>query len=120
MNSEVTLENVIQAHETRERAFQEYERTKKIPRPAEFQRCKSGHTCMIKSWKIFREKYLPETGQWLKEEEIFQKWSDLNEHSVRLFRLRGIPGEGVLPRILCLCVSSGEITCSTARLSCHL
>ena len=87
MNREVTLENVIQAHEMREGDFQEYERTNKFQDRQNSEDVKVALSPYLydKELEIFREKCLPETGQWLKEEKIFQKWSDLNEQSVRLF-----------------------------------
>jgi hypothetical protein len=44
--------------------------------------------------EAFRRECQVESGQWLEEEDNFKKWSDPDDHSVRLFWLQGIPGAG--------------------------
>ena len=96
MNSEVTLESVVQAYEERERAYQEYERTHQFQDWQNFEGVKSAISPYLydDDLEAFRRECQVESGQWLEEEDNFKKWSDPNDHLVRLFWLKGIPGAG--------------------------
>jgi hypothetical protein len=96
MNSEVTLENVVQAYEARERAYQEYERTNQFQDWQNFECVKAAISPYLYDSELeaFRRECEAESGQWLEEEDSFQKWSDPDDHSVPLFWIQGIPGAG--------------------------
>src|SRR5271170_6784620 len=96
MNSEVTLENIVQAYEARERAYQEYERTNQFQDWQNFECVKAAISPYLYDGDLeaFRRECQVESGQWLEEEENFRKWSDPNDHSVPLFWIHGIPGAG--------------------------
>jgi hypothetical protein len=96
MNSEVTLENVVQAYEARERAYREYERTHQFQDWQNFEDVKLAlipHLYDGDLEKFGRECQIG-SGQWLQEEDRFKIWADAKDHSVRLFWLQGIPGAG--------------------------
>jgi hypothetical protein len=96
MNSEVTLENVVQAYEARERAYQEYERTHQFQDRQNFEDAKvalSPHLYDADLEKFGRECPI-ESGEWLQKEDSFKNWANANHCSVRLFWLQGIPGAG--------------------------
>jgi len=96
MNSEVTLENVVQAYEAREKAYREHEITYKFQDWQNFEAVKTAISPYLydDDLEAFRRECQVESGQWLEEEDNFKKWSDPNDHSVCLFWLQGIPGAG--------------------------
>jgi len=96
MNSEVTMESVVQAYEAREKAYQEYERTHQFQDWQNFEGVKAAISPYLYDNDLgaFRRECQVESGQWLEEEDNFKKWSDPNDRSVRLFWLQGIPGAG--------------------------
>jgi hypothetical protein len=96
INSEVTLESVVQAYEAREKAYQEYERTHQFQDWQNFESVRAAISPYLydNDLEAFRRECQVKSGQWLEEEDNFKKWSDPNDHSVRLFWLRGIPGAG--------------------------
>jgi len=96
INSEVPLASVIQAYEAREKAYQEYERMHQFQDWQNFEGVRVALSPYLydNDLEAFRKECQVESGQWLEEEDDFKKWSDPNDHSVRLFWLQGIPGAG--------------------------
>ena len=90
------MESVVQAYEARERAYQEYERMHQFQDWQNFEGVRVALSPYLydNDLEAFRRECQVESGQWLEEEDNFKKWSDPNDHSVRLFWLQGIPGAG--------------------------
>jgi hypothetical protein len=96
MNSEVTLENVVQAYEARRRAYQESERTHDFQEWQNFECVRTAISPYLydNDLEALSRECQVESGQWLEEEDDFKKWSDPNDQSSRVFWLQGIPGAG--------------------------
>jgi hypothetical protein len=102
MNSEVTLENIVQAYEARERAYHEYERTHQFQDQQNFEDAKCALMPYLydEDLENFGRECQVGSGQWLQEEDRFKSWSDASEQSIRLFWLQGIPGAGTSRELL--------------------
>jgi hypothetical protein len=102
MNSEVTLENILQAYDSRERAYMEYDRMHDFQDWQNFETVKAAMAPYLydDDLEAFRRECQSESGQWLEEENSFKRWSDPSDHSVRLFWLQGMPGAGTLLRFI--------------------
>ena len=96
MNCEVTLVNIVQAYDAREKAHQEYERNHQFQDWQNFEGVKTAISPYLydNDLEAFRRECQVEPGKWLEEDQNFKKWSDPNDLSVRLFWLHGIPGAG--------------------------
>jgi hypothetical protein len=96
MNSEVTLENILQAYDSRERAYMEYDRMHDFQGWQNFEAVRAAIAPYLydDDLEAFRRECQSESGQWLEEENSFKRWSDPSDQSIRLFWLQGMPGAG--------------------------
>ena len=96
MNSEVTLENILQAYNSRERACMEYDRMRDFQDGQNFETVRAAIAPHLydDDLEAFRRECESKSGQWLEEEKNFKRWSDPSDHSVRRFWLQGMPGAG--------------------------
>ncbi|RFU32920.1 hypothetical protein B7463_g3424, partial [Scytalidium lignicola] len=96
MNEEVTFESVIRAEEDRRRANDVHERAQEHQDWQSFEVARAGLNPHFYDGDLERlaKESPPEAGQWLEEDDSFEKWSNLDNDTTRIFWLQGIPGAG--------------------------
>ncbi|KAH6641179.1 hypothetical protein F5144DRAFT_641977, partial [Chaetomium tenue] len=96
MTEAVTLEDIVRAQQDRNLSLAEYDRAQKFRDYQELRAIRdqiNPDTCYEKLDHILRKATLG-SGSWLDREEMFMKWLDPLDRTVRCFWLWGIPGAG--------------------------
>ncbi|KAI1457992.1 hypothetical protein F4805DRAFT_474716 [Annulohypoxylon moriforme] len=96
MTTNVTLQDVLQAHQARKRALEEYEQAQKFRDNQTFSTIRSElnpHDRDIELARILRRSSVV-SGEWLKDELDFMRWHDPIDRTARSIWLYGIPGSG--------------------------
>jgi hypothetical protein len=100
MNGSVTLAHVVEAHEARQRAFEEFERQHAFRQRQDFEAVRSSLNPVLYDSALERLKArrVVRSGSWLSSQEEYNHWLEPSNKTSRLLWLQGIPGAGMLSR----------------------
>jgi hypothetical protein len=101
MIGEVTLTDIVKAHEAREQAVEKYTRDEEFQRRQDFESVKQSLLPKLYDDELeeFSKRRCPHSGEWLESDDQFSRWLDPKDKSQRLFWLQGIPGAGMLRKL---------------------
>ncbi|KAK5987844.1 hypothetical protein PT974_11978 [Cladobotryum mycophilum] len=96
MRNQVRLEHIREEHEHRQRAFEHFETTQRSNRRQEYNIIKTDLSPKSYDTELYRIRggFCEGTGNWLKQDNDFKKWLDVDDRSIRILWLQGIPGAG--------------------------
>lgn len=101
-DSEVTLQNIGEAHEERSRVLKEYEENRKFREQQQFEAAKTSLAPQLYYADLegVLETCYRGTGGWILNQTLVQDWSDPDKKTVPLLWLSGIPGAGKIRVLL--------------------
>lgn len=94
MDSSITLEQVLRAHASRERALQEYERQHEAQERQAFEDATTSLEAITYHRTLARIRSRITYGGWLRGHDQYKCWRDPDQEVVRILWLQGIPGAG--------------------------
>jgi hypothetical protein len=96
LREEVTIANIMDAHEARSQAMKRYQRDEEFQERQDLETVRQ----MLRpklydhDLDIFRRTRCQHSGEWLRANDHFQEWVDANNRSSGILWLEGIPGAG--------------------------
>ncbi|KAI2471029.1 hypothetical protein F4781DRAFT_388511 [Annulohypoxylon bovei var. microspora] len=96
MTMNVTLQDILQAHQARKRALEEYEKSQASRDSQTFSTLRNELTPHNHDTELdkIKERSSVASGEWLKDEPDFVRWLDPVDRTTRIMWLHGIPGSG--------------------------
>ena len=97
MDGEVTLAHITEAHSARISAEERHEKDQERDERMEFQLIQNSIRPHFYDSDLerLRQHCSVQAGDWLENDDVFATWQDVNDQSVPVFWLTGIPGAGM-------------------------
>lgn len=98
LRNETRIEHIREEHKARHAALDHFERTEKSHQRQEYHAIKASISPRMYEDDLYNilGRICHGTGKWLLRDDIFTKWLNTSDNSVKFLWLQGIPGAGML------------------------